>query len=153
VSLNLEAVVLKIFSGIIAFMDYKNLLKQHGLKATPQRVGLLSIMQEIGHINIDDMYIEIQKQFPSISLATLYKNIRVMIDATLVDEVKIPSQKSKFEIKKSPHGHLVCKRCGICLDMMLKTDDLMYQMVQKSGFYLMSMNVVLSGLCPDCQGL
>lgn len=134
-------------------MDYKNLLQKHGLKATPQRVGLLSIMEEAGHINIDDMYIAIKKECTSISLATLYKNIRAMMDSALVDEVKIPNQKPKYEIKKGSHGHLVCERCGLVEDMVLEAQTLMQTTTKESGFSPKNIHVVISGICTKCQKL
>ena len=73
-------------------MNYENLLREHGLKVTPQRLGILSLMQQSGHVSVDDLYAEIKKQFPSVSLATMYKNINTMMNSSIVIEIKIPKR-------------------------------------------------------------
>lgn len=92
-------------------MNSTKLLREHNLKATPQRMGILAIMHEFGHISIDNLYKEIKKEFDSISLATLYKNIHLMLDESLIKEVKISQHKSLYEIKKAPHAHQICPVC------------------------------------------
>jgi len=134
-------------------MNYRTLLQEHGLKATPQRMELLSIIQESGHISVDDMYLEIKKKYSSISLATLYKNIHAMMDSTLLQEIKIPHQKPKYEIQKNSHGHLLCKQCGSITDVPLQTNTLMNTMVKEDGFTPEDIHVVVSGVCLACQDL
>lgn len=77
-------------------MKHMHLLKQHQLKATPQRLAIIEFMHHAGHISIDDLFSSIRQKFSSISLATLYKNVHTMMDVSLIREVKIPGQKNKI---------------------------------------------------------
>jgi len=55
--------------------NYISLLKENDLKATIQRTSILQSIDKAGHINIDDIYEDVKKQYPTLSLATIYKNI------------------------------------------------------------------------------
>lgn len=131
-------------------MNYENLLREHGLKVTPQRLGILSLMDLYGHINVDEMYREIKKQFSSISLATMYKNIIAMSEASLIKEVKVPQQKSRFEIVKSPHGHLLCNKCGDFVDIEMDIEKIVEDVTKKSHYKMLDTSLVFCGICPTC---
>ena len=57
-------------------MNYIALLKDNNLKVTPQRLTIVEELYVNGHMNIDQVYKSLQEKFPSISLATIYKNIK-----------------------------------------------------------------------------
>jgi Fur family peroxide stress response transcriptional regulator len=99
----------------------QNLLKNSPLKVTPQRLEILQTIQKNGHISIDDLYNHIKEKFPSISLATVYKNIHTLKDEGILLEIHPQNEKPHFEIKKAPHGHFICKKCGKIYDFEVKT--------------------------------
>lgn len=132
-------------------MNYETILRDVNLKATPQRLGILALMQRCGHISIEEMYLMIKKDFKSISLATLYKNIHAMIDASIVKEVKVAHQKSKFEITKESHSHLVCSECGEVRDIYLNTEDILKQAKSISDYNLKDVEITLTGKCDHCS--
>ena len=59
-------------------MNYMELLKNRGLKATPQRLSVLKILDSHTHPTIDELYDEICAENPSVSLATVYKNLNML---------------------------------------------------------------------------
>ncbi len=132
-------------------MNYENLLREHGLKVTPQRLGILSLMDQKGHISVDELYLNIKDQFTSISLATMYKNVNSMMASSVITEVKIPKQKSRFEIAKEAHGHLLCQECGEFMDIELDLEKIVDDVSIKSKYKLVETSLVLSGICPLCQ--
>ncbi len=132
-------------------MNYENLLREHGLKVTPQRLGILSLMNQKGHMSVDELYTQIKEQFTSISLATMYKNMNAMMASSVITEVKIPKQKSRFEIAKEAHGHLLCQECGEFIDVELNLKQIAEDVSMKSRYKLVETSLVLSGVCPICQ--
>ncbi len=132
-------------------MNYELLLREHSLKATPQRVGILSLMQTSGHLDVEELFTEIKKQFSTISLATLYKNINAMMEKGLLTEIKIPNQKSKYEIAKAPHIHLLCQECNEFIDLKLDIGCLVDEAAKESHYRLKESSIVLSGVCEKCQ--
>jgi Fe2+ or Zn2+ uptake regulation protein len=134
-------------------MNYESLLREHKLKVTPQRLGILSLMQSAGHLDVEELFMLIKKQFSSISLATLYKNINAMLENSLITEIKIPKHKSKYEIAKAPHIHLLCQKCNEFIDVSVNIDSLVNEASTKSHYQLLDSNIVLCGLCEKCQTL
>jgi Fur family peroxide stress response transcriptional regulator len=115
------------------------LLKDNGIKVTPQRVAITETIQESGHIDIDGIYRSIIEQFPSLSLATIYKNINSMVERQFIQEVSIPSGKPKFEIVKESHGHLICPTCGSVTD--IEVDETVLGGAVKEDFDRFSLSI------------
>jgi len=126
----------------------QTLLKNSPLKVTPQRLEILQTIQKNGHISIDDLYNHIKEKFPSISLATVYKNIHTLKDANILTEIHPQNEKSHFELKKEPHGHFICKKCGNIYDFEIKTTCNPHlseiEEIEESEVYLY-------GVCKNCK--
>jgi len=134
-------------------MEHKELLKNHHLKATPQRIAILKMMEYYGHISIEDLYRNIRTVFDNVSLATLYKNIHTMMSAELIKEVNISGLKPRYEIAKNTHAHIVCKECGILQDIGLDLNLISLKIVEEKGYKTEEISLVVSGTCPKCQSL
>jgi Fur family peroxide stress response transcriptional regulator len=130
---------------------YTNLLKEYDLKVTPQRVAIVEELYKNGHMNIDDLYKKLLSKFPSVSLATIYKNINAMVEKVFLSEVKIPNTKSVYELVKTEHAHLVCSCCGYIEDVMLDASTVLDEASKLSSFKINSTNIVLTGICPNCS--
>lgn len=100
------------------------LLKERGLKATPQRISVLKNLSNHTHPTVDELYEEIKKEHPSISLATVYKNLSTLVECGLVVEINRPNKKPKFDIFDYPHMHVMCKNCGEVFDFHEETENL-----------------------------
>lgn len=132
-------------------MDYIAVLKNHNLKVTPQRLEIVDILYKNGHINIDDLYKALQDKFPSLSLATIYKNINTMCSKLFLSEVKIPHQKNVYELTKDEHSHIVCSKCDSIIDIDLDISTILNQAKRESHYSLKTSSIVLNGICPKCQ--
>ncbi len=132
---------------------YENheILKKYDLKVTPQRLAIVELMQLYGHLSIEELYLYIKKRFHSISLATLYKNINLMVGVDLVKEVKIPNEKSRYELTKDPHSHLLCQKCNKIQDIFLDLKTIVQDCELKTNYMINESVLVLSGVCPNCQ--
>ena len=130
------------------YLEYSNLLKRNDLKSTPQRVAMLGILERKGHADIDYIYNEIKKDFVSISLATVYKNINTMLDAGIIQEIKVPQKKSKFEITKHKHSHFVCEKCGEVYDIDAPEK---LDIALPEGFEPKEASVMIMGVCRACH--
>jgi len=133
--------------------DYATLLKESGLKATFQRMNMLENIARHGHMSNDEIYEEVVKSHPSLSLATVYKNIILMVDNGVLVEVPIEGQKSKYELLKDDHIHLVCTECGEVEDKPHNenADALFSSMTKKENFSLSKQQINLYGICASCQ--
>ncbi len=126
-------------------------LKQSGLKVTPQRVAIIEYLSEYGHLSISKMYELVSKKFPSISLATIYKNVNAMIDNGFLKEVKIIGQDSRYELNYGEHSHVVCRECGKVVDIEMESDELLKEASKKSNMSVESSSMVFYGVCEGCR--
>ena len=97
--------------------DFINLLKTKELKATPQRISVLKELGKKTHPTIDDLYEALRKENPSMSLATVYKNLATLKEKGVVIEVNTAEGKMRYDIYSKPHIHLICQRCGAIEDV------------------------------------
>ena len=124
--------------------SYIDLLKAKQLTVTPQRLEIVNILSSHGHLNIDELYKLLLTSFPSISLATVYKNINKMLEKLFLSEVQVPNKKNVYELIKEEHAHVVW-------DIDLDTSLLVKEAQNKSSFILDAKSIVLSGACKKCQ--
>jgi Fur family ferric uptake transcriptional regulator/Fur family peroxide stress response transcriptional regulator len=130
-------------------INYITLLKSNDLKATIQRTSILKSIDQAGHINIDEIYEDVKEQYPTLSLATIYKNIILMQENHVIIEVPMNGEKSKYELKKDDHIHLICQNCGDIQDTKItkKTQEALVI----ENFQLNSSQINLYGFCQTCQ--
>ncbi len=126
-------------------------LREKGLKITPQRIAIVELLSEYGHLSIAKLYELVQKRFPSISLATIYKNVNMMVMSNYLKEVKIIGEDSRYELNFGEHSHLFCKKCGKVEDIRLDDNSLKEQIKQKTDFIVDSSFLTFYGYCKDCQ--
>ena len=131
--------------------NYTEILRNYNLKVTPQRLVIIESIDRSGHINIDRLYEEVKSKFNSISLATIYKNINSMINNMLLSEVKIPNEKSVYEIVKEQHSHLVCNDCGDVIDIKIDTTRIVDCISEDYKFTIDKSDLVFSGKCEKCN--
>ncbi|HED6147789.1 TPA: peroxide-responsive transcriptional repressor PerR, partial [Campylobacter coli] len=105
-------------------MELLQMLKKHELKATPQRLCVLKILKRHEHPNIEELYEEIKKEYPSISLATVYKNLNTLQEQGLVVEINVANQKTCYDIYEERHIHIICSKCGNIEDMSFQDANL-----------------------------
>ncbi len=129
----------------------KDLLRSNDLKATHQRIAILECIDKFGHINIDAIYSYICEKYPTMSKATVYRNINELLSYDIIEEIKLPHKTKKFEIKKIPHIHLLCKKCSKVEDLFLETKPFFNSIASNSGFKVEHSFIVIDGTCKECQ--
>jgi len=136
-------------------MQTRNLqiLKDYHLKATPQRLEILSAIDSLGHANIDEIYEVAKKRHSTMSLATVYKNVTALLEKNVLKEVALNNFKSKYEITKENHAHLVCKKCGSVEDIDL--NESIYNesksLAKNRDFDFNEVELNIYGVCSKCK--
>ena len=125
-------------------------LKKSGLKLTPQRLAIIEFLSEYGHLSISKMYALVKEKFPSISLATIYKNVNTMIDNGFLKEVKIIGDDSRYELNYGEHSHVICRECGMVVDIDLDESEIFKEASKRSNIKVDSSSMVFYGICQKC---
>ena len=131
--------------------QYETMLRERSLKATHQRMVILSEIEKAGHIDVDTLYRNIHDAFPSLALGTLYRNLNDLKETGILTEVKLPERKSRYEISKEPHVHMVCESCGAVEDVVADTGDLLLRMEEQTGYDVLRSELVFIGTCSRCK--
>jgi Fe2+ or Zn2+ uptake regulation protein len=94
---------------------------------------------------------EARKVEPSISLATVYRNLRALVAEGRVRERQFLGI-SRFEVNQRPHAHLVCRKCGAIADVQSDVSQLVKPFRRLSkGWQAEEVDLEIRGLCPKCQ--
>ncbi len=131
-------------------MSHIELLKTHELKATPQRLCILSTLEESGHATLEEIQKIISTKFPTLSLSTIYRNLNDMIQKEIVSEVKIANKKDYFEIAKEKHIHLVCDECGRIEDFQIDVSDWINTVEKLSNSKILRETLTFNIICKHC---
>lgn len=130
-------------------------LKSGGVRMTPQRYAILQyLMQSHTHPTADDIYRALSLQYPSLSVATVYNNLKVFVDAGLVRELTYGDDSSRFDADMSDHYHVTCTQCGTIVDFDYPPVREVEQAAAAStGFSVRGHRLEIYGLCPLCKGM
>ncbi|NUM35342.1 MAG: transcriptional repressor [Candidatus Brocadiae bacterium] len=129
-------------------------LKGNGYKITPQRLAILKILStSIGHPSVEKIYEQVKKNFPTISRATVYKNILVIKDLGEVLELAFSNDSNRYDGHlPHPHPHAICTECKKIVDSELEIlKDFTQKVREETGFRIYDHRIDFFGLCPDCQ--
>ena len=84
-----------------------------GLRSTPQRYAVMAfLMEQPGHPTAAEIFEAVNRVDPRSSKATIYNNLRDLVEAGLVREVAMEGRAARFDAKGMPHHHFICDRCG-----------------------------------------
>ena len=66
-------------------------LKERGLKITQQRLLVLSTLAKSSgnHMAAEEVYAQIQQQYPEIGLATVYRTLQLLYEMQLIDRINL----------------------------------------------------------------
>src|SRR4030042_6181695 len=129
-------------------------LKRHDFRITPQRLAVLKILATSkGHPSSDLIYRKVRAQFPTTSLATIYKTVLLLKELGEVLQLGFPDGSNRYDGKRPyPHPHIICTKCKEVLDPDLASlDELTEEMEKKTGYKILSHRLDFFGLCPKCQ--
>jgi len=129
--------------------------KQEHIKfrQSKQRNRILELLRSTAsHPTADWLYEQLKKEFPRLSLGTVYRNLSTLIDQGLVKKIHFGSTFDRFEANIQPHYHLICESCGNILDFEMPIyDDLNQQAKQLTNFDIRHHKLEFFGMCEDCN--
>ncbi len=135
--------------------SYKTMLSNEGLKFTPQR---LEILEEIvlgeGHRECEEIYLSMKKKGKSVSRATVYRTIDLLVKNNLVRKLELGDGRARYESKlnSSHHDHLICIDCGDIVEFVDdEIENKQEEIALNNGFILKKHIHQLFGLCKKCQ--
>jgi len=128
-----------------------NKLKRMGLKLTPQRLAILHLLEgNTKHPSAEEIYNQLKPLYPSLSLATVYNTLEILIRAGELQEIRIKSDKRHFDPNPVSHGHFLCRVCEAIFDLDPVTLEIKTPF-NIHGHLVEGYTLYFYGVCPDCQ--
>jgi Fur family peroxide stress response transcriptional regulator len=95
-------------------------LRHDGFRLTPQRMAVLRVLAEdTGHPTVEQVYDRVRGDYPTTSLATIYKTIDMLKGIGEVLELSVGESHRYDGRDPRPHPHLICEDCGTVTDLAL----------------------------------
>jgi Fur family peroxide stress response transcriptional regulator len=123
------------------------------IRQSKQRNHLLQLLRSTDrHPTADWLYEQLKKNFPNLSLGTVYRNLSLLIEQGEVKKIHCGSTFDRFEANTQPHYHLICESCGTMTDLEMPGmyNDLNKQAKQLTTFTISHHKIEFYGICQKC---
>lgn len=128
---------------------------QKRLNATAQRDAIVDhFFRTTEHVSIDDLLARVRKKHPKVGYATVYRTLKLLVDAGLAVERQFGDGQARFEVVGDHHDHLICTSCGFILEFEDAEIEAQQERIAEKlgGFVVLRHRHELYGLCPKAQG-
>jgi Fur family peroxide stress response transcriptional regulator len=136
------------------FQQMLGKLKSLDFRITPQRLAVLRILAASEeHPTAEQIFEKVKVEFPTTSLATIYKTIALLKGLNEVLELGFPDGSNRYDGNKPfPHPHVICTRCRKIMDPdVISLDELKDEIGKKTGFRIHYHRLDFFGVCQECQ--
>ena len=144
-------------TGLAQPSSLRTTLNDRGQRLTHQRQRVLDLFERIGegsHLSAEEVHLRLVRSQERVSLATVYRTLRLLSSMGLLQELELPEGGRRFELASDAHRyhhHLVCVRCG-------RTEEFESGAVLAAGeaaagafgFRLLECVLNVRALCPAC---
>jgi Fur family peroxide stress response transcriptional regulator len=104
------------------------------------------------HPSADWIYDHLKRDFPNLSMGTVYRNLSILMDQGLVKKIDFGSTFDRFDANTGPHYHFLCERCGSIADLEMEIDATLDERVNRITPYSVKRHrIEFYGLCDRCQ--
>ena len=131
-----------------------HLLRSADQRATPQRLMILSVLQDAeNHLTADEVYQRLGPMSSALNRSTVYRTLERFRDAGIVSETDLGGGVRVFELlAKHRHHHLICSRCNGMIEMDDETVEPMREAIrQRYGFEPRVDHLAIWGVCVGCD--
>jgi Fur family transcriptional regulator, peroxide stress response regulator len=136
---------------------FEQFCRAHGLSVTHQRLAIFeALASSREHPSAEQLHRAVQRRIPTLSLATVYKNLEALKAIGAVADVNPLHEQARYEAvlpgtgAGQRHHHLVCVSCKKVRDLHDSELDRL-RVRDAQGFDVQAVRVQAEGLCPECQ--
>jgi Fur family transcriptional regulator, ferric uptake regulator len=134
---------------------FRNYIQEKGLRNTQQREIILDeFISADRHITVEELFNVIKDKHPDIGYATVHRNLSLLCESGIAEEMKIGNQKARFEpkVEREHHDHLICLKCGRFIEVHdAKLERLQEKLAEANDFRPVRHKLEIYGYCRDCR--
>jgi Fur family transcriptional regulator, peroxide stress response regulator len=130
-------------------------LEANGQRYTEQRAAVYRFVQSTeSHPTADEVFTQVRREIPDISLATVYKALETLVSCGLAVKLTYGDGSARYDGRTDPHHHARCLTCDAVLDVPGRLEDtLLRRLGRVEGFSVAGYRLELVGQCSACAGL
>ena len=130
-----------------------NLLRQHGVQVTAQRIAVLQAVAIRPHCTADDVADDVRAEIGTISRQAVYDALGVLVEKGIIRRIQPAGSAARYEDRVGDnHHHVICRECGQMDDVDCAVGDTpCLTAADNSGYRIDEAEVIYWGRCPACQ--
>ncbi len=98
--------------------EVTDILRRNKKKVTPQRLAVYAALADTTeHPTAETLYKELRADYPTMSLATVYKSLDAFCEIGIVRELNMGEEAFRYDADISPHPHIRCMSCDRVADV------------------------------------
>ncbi|MED3648641.1 Fur family transcriptional regulator [Halalkalibacterium halodurans] len=126
-------------------MDRQTHLLNSGLRITGIRLSILDTIERLDHPTSKEIFEELRKNYKSVSLATVYYNLKILLEKKVVFRIS-----DRYDLHDD-HYHTICKICGNVEDFNYPSLGFLVEIANEiTSFNVEEHELKLVGLCKEC---
>ncbi|NQJ69853.1 transcriptional repressor [Streptococcus suis] len=129
-------------------------LKEKGVRITSTRKAVVAyIIESDDHPSAEMIYQDLLPDYPGMSLATVYNNLKLLLEEGFVTEIKRTNDNTTYyDFMGHDHLNIICEVCGKITDFMdIELPSLKKEAQDQTGYKVTKEVLAIYGICPDCQ--
>lgn len=117
-----------------------------------RQIVLRAVQERCDHPTAETLYEAVASEHPSISKATVYRNLNQLASQGMIRRVPIPNSADRFDFNVEQHYHVRCTTCGAVYDVQMPyLADLVDQVEDASGVEVQRYDILFEGVCAECR--
>ena len=133
--------------------EVTDILRRNKKKVTPQRLAVYAALADTTeHPTAETLYKELRADYPTMSLATVYKSLDAFCEIGIVRELNVGEEAFRYDADISPHPHIRCMSCDRVADVPITALPALDKNVASvTGYRIVSQQMYFFGYCTECQ--
>lgn len=134
-------------------LNFTHIFKEKKLKLTPQRIAVYKYLcSTTEHPSAEAIYKALQEDYPTMSLATVYKTLKVLVSVNLIQELNVGEGNFRYDANVEPHPHIQCIECSKVDDICdVSFTHLNNEITKYTNYDVLFNRVYFYGLCNECK--
>lgn len=128
------------------------LLREHGLQVTAQRLAVLRAVAARPHGRADEVAENVRAEIGAISKQAVYDALGILSEKGLIRRIQPAGSPALYEDRVDDnHHHVICRACGKTADVDCAVGDTpCLTAADDSGYQIDEAEVIYWGTCPEC---
>ncbi len=133
--------------------ELRQKLDERGGHLTRQRIAVYEYLSRVDHHpTAEEVFLNVKRKLPKISLATVYKNLESLVACAAVSKLTYGDGSARYDIRTDHHYHTRCLQCGRIWDLEAEQGvAALKQIKPQAGFAVEDYRLELLGRCRDCK--